>query len=104
MDDSASVLSRTWRYLIRSAGVLAAGNVTSRLFGLLREVLKSQYFGAGGSVDAFTVASDVPTLLYDLLIRGFVESALVPVFSEYTGEALAPLYSASLTTACILFG
>jgi putative peptidoglycan lipid II flippase len=46
----------------------------------------------------------VPTLLYDLQIRGLVESALVPIFSSYSGEALAHLYSASLTVGLVVFG
>jgi putative peptidoglycan lipid II flippase len=69
--------------IARAAGLISLGNVASRILGLLRETVKADYFGAVGAVDAFNVASIVPTMMYDLLIGGMVSSALVPVFSEY---------------------
>jgi len=39
-------------------------------------------FGASRAVDAFNVAIIVPRAIYDLLIGGHVNSALVPVLSE----------------------
>lgn len=69
--------------IARAASVIALGNVFSRALGLAREVVKSDFFGAGAVVDAFNVASIVPTMLYDLLVGGMVNSSLVPVFSEY---------------------
>ena len=67
----------------KATGVIALGNVTSRLLGLGREMLLSDLFGAGAAVDAFNIAIIVPRTLYDLLIGGHVNSALVPVLSEY---------------------
>jgi putative peptidoglycan lipid II flippase len=78
--DSASL--ETAR-IARTASILSLGNVISRVLGLVRQYVKSHYFGAGGAVDAFNVATIVPTMLYDLLIGGMVDSSLVPVFSEY---------------------
>jgi putative peptidoglycan lipid II flippase len=72
--------------IARAAGIIALGNVTSRVLGLVRETVKSHYFGAGGAVDALTVATIVPTMMYDLLIGGMVSSALVPIFSEYAAK------------------
>jgi putative peptidoglycan lipid II flippase len=69
--------------IVRSAAILAAGNVTSRLLGLARETVKANLFGASGLLSAFEVAAYVPTSLYDLIIGGMVNSALVPVFSDY---------------------
>ncbi len=68
----------------KAAALISAGNVASRALGLLREMVKSYFFGAGGAVSAFDVASQVPTMLYDLLAGGMLNSALVPVFSDYT--------------------
>ncbi len=67
----------------RATGVIALGNIASRLLGLGREMLLSDLFGAGAAVDAFNIAIIVPRTLYDLLIGGHVNSALVPVLSEY---------------------
>ncbi len=69
--------------MARATGVIALGNVASRILGLARETVLSTLFGAGAAVDAFNLAIIVPRSLYDLLIGGHVNSALVPVLSEY---------------------
>ena len=69
--------------LARSASVLAAGNLVSRLLGLIREMVIAALFGATGQVSAFRVAAQVPTLLYDFLVGGMLSAALVPVLSDY---------------------
>ncbi len=69
--------------LARSAGILAIGNILSRVLGLAREMLIAAFFGASGQVSAFTVASMVPTMLYDFLVGGMLSAALVPVLSQY---------------------
>lgn len=71
------------RTVVRAAGALGLGNVASRVLGLLRETVIASQFGTGPLTSAFTLASQVPTVIYDLLIGGLLSSALVPVFSEY---------------------
>ncbi|MBN1991965.1 MAG: murein biosynthesis integral membrane protein MurJ [Anaerolineae bacterium] len=68
--------------MARAASIIAAGNVTSRILGLAREIVIANLFGATGLVSAFRAAQIIPIMLYDLLIGGMVSSALVPVFSE----------------------
>ncbi len=95
--------------VVRAAAILAAGNVTSRLLGLARETVKAGLFGASGLLSAFEVAAYVPTSLYDLIIGGMVNSALVPVFSDYAAkERRQELWSVlstvlSVATAVLLF-
>ena len=67
----------------QAAGIIALGNVASRVIGLAREMVKSGLFGATGYVSALEVAVRVPTILYDLLVGGMINSALIPVFSDY---------------------
>jgi putative peptidoglycan lipid II flippase len=68
--------------ITRAAGIVAAGNVLSSVLGLVREIVKSDLFGASGFVSAYNVAALVPSMLFDLLVGGLVSSALVPMFSE----------------------
>jgi putative peptidoglycan lipid II flippase len=70
--------------IARAAVIVALGNVSSRVLGLVRETVISHLFGATGMVSAFRVASIVPTMVYDLLIGGMISAALVPVFTDYT--------------------
>lgn len=72
----------------RAAGIISLGNVISRIFGLAREFVKADLFGATGLVSAFEVANIVPTIIFDLLIGGMISSALVPVLSDHAdGDA-----------------
>jgi putative peptidoglycan lipid II flippase len=66
----------------RASGVLALGNIASRVLGLAREIALSNRFGASGAVDAFNIALIIPKTLHDLLIAGHINSAIVPVLSE----------------------
>lgn len=75
--------------LARSASVLAAGNLASRVLGLLREMLIAAYFGASGTVSAYRVAAQAPILIYDFLIGGMLSAALVPVLSDYARRGKA---------------
>ena len=65
-----------------ATGILALGNIFSRVLGLARETVLTFLFGATGAVDAFQVAIIVPKAIYDLLIGGHINGAIVPVLSE----------------------
>lgn len=93
--------------MVRAASLIAAGNVASRILGLVRETVIAQLFGATGLVSAFRVAQIIPTMLYDLLVGGMVSSALVPVFSEYAERdrtALWQVASLILSLSVVVIG
>ena len=73
---------RTNARLAGASGILALGNICSRVFGLAREIVLTYLFGASGAVDALQVAIIVPKAIYDLLIGGHVNGAFVPVLSD----------------------
>lgn len=73
---------RTNASVAGASGILALGNIFSRVLGLAREVVLTFLFGATGAVDAFQVAIIVPKAIYDLLIGGHINGAIVPVLSE----------------------
>lgn len=79
-------LSKEARQVTRAAVLISIGNVTSRVLGLVRVMLKSYLFGAGGAVSAFDVAAKVPTMLYDQFVGGMLSAALIPVFSNYARD------------------
>jgi putative peptidoglycan lipid II flippase len=90
----------------RAAGIVASGNVASRILGLFRVTLIAGLFGATGLVSAYQIAVTVPTMVYDLLVGGLLSSALVPVFSEYAAaknrEELSRLVSTVLGVAAAM--
>ncbi|MCA9915522.1 MAG: murein biosynthesis integral membrane protein MurJ, partial [Anaerolineae bacterium] len=65
-----------------ATGILALGNISSRIMGLAREKTLAYLFGASAQLDAFRVAVIVPKTFYDLLIGGHVNGAIIPVLSE----------------------
>lgn len=96
--------------MVKAATVLAIGNVTSRVLGLVREIVKSNLFGASDLLGAYTVAALVPNTLFNLITGGeMVSSSLVPVFSDFASkERRDELWTVvstflSLATAVLLF-
>lgn len=76
--------------IARAAGIIALGNVASRVLGLVRVQLIAYLFGASGLVSVFYVASAVPSMIYDLLIGGTLSAALVPVFGQVVEQEGRP--------------
>lgn len=65
----------------RNAGLLAAGSLVGRALGLVREITITRLFGQSGRVSAFVVASQIPVMLHDLIVGGYVSAAFVPVLA-----------------------
>lgn len=76
--------------LARNASIIALGNIISRLLGFARDATMAGLFGTGTHVDALTLAITIPVQIYELVTGGLVNSALVPVFSEYAAEDRRP--------------
>ncbi len=72
----------TGRRIALSALLIAVGNITSRLIGVIREAVFAATFGRGTELAAFTAAATIPTMVYDLLVSGAISAALVPMFSR----------------------
>jgi putative peptidoglycan lipid II flippase len=65
-----------------SAAAFSAATGASRGLGLVREIIVRRYFGVEGSINAFTVAFQVPNLVRALVADMALGAAFVPVFSE----------------------
>ncbi len=83
--------------------MIALGNIASRALGLIRETVKAHLFGASGQVDALNIALILPIQIYELVTGGIVNSALVPVFSDYAApERRAELWRLVSTLLTLL--
>ena len=71
------------RSVAKSAGIVSAFVMLSRIFGLVREVIFASMFGAGFLKDAFAIAFRIPNLLRDLFAEGALSVAFVKVFTDY---------------------
>ncbi len=58
----------------------------SRVFGLLRDIVIANIFGAGTGTDAFFVAFKIPNYLRRLFAEGGFSQAFVPVLTEFKNQ------------------
>ena len=72
--------------LVRSAGIVAAAFVISRLLGLVREVILAREFGTSEDLSAYVSAFRIPDLLFLVVMAGAFGSAFIPVFSGFLGN------------------
>ncbi len=65
----------------RSAALVAAGILLSRLVGLIRQKLFAHYLGNGLEAAAFAAATRIPNVLQNLLGEGVLSASLIPVYA-----------------------
>ena len=68
--------------LVRSASLISALTLVSRLLGLVREQAFAALLGAGAFADAFQIAFRIPNLLRDLFAEGALSAAFVPTYAR----------------------
>jgi putative peptidoglycan lipid II flippase len=61
---------------------MAAATMTSRIMGMVREVVYAWFMGAGMVAGAFTLAFQIPNLFRRLLGEGALTAAFIPIFKE----------------------
>jgi putative peptidoglycan lipid II flippase len=76
--------------LLRSAGVIGIATMTSRLLGLVRDVVLAGLFGAGDAMDAFRIAYRLPNVMRDLFAEGALSAAFVPTFTRAIAQGDRP--------------
>ena len=67
----------------RSAAIVGAAFVASRVLGLLREVILGYRFGTSSEYDAYVSAFRVPDLLFLVVMSGAFGAAFIPIFGGY---------------------
>jgi putative peptidoglycan lipid II flippase len=98
-DDTASEERR----VVRSAGVLGATTLLSRVLGLVREVVFASVFGVTWITDAFRVAYVIPYILRRLLGEGSMSAFLVPVLTDEMERGGKPAAFRAVRAAYTLF-
>lgn len=70
----------------RSAALVGAGVVLSRLSGVAREAVLGAFLGTRASADAFGAALRIPKLLQNLLGEGALSASFIPVYAQVLDE------------------
>ncbi len=58
----------------------------SRVLGLVREMLMTNFFGASMKSDAYIAAFTLPDIMSDLLVAGALSAGFIPVFIEFLAK------------------
>lgn len=85
-DENLSAADNAKPSLLRSSALVGSLTMTSRVLGLMRDIVIAATFGAGSSTDAFFVAFKVPNFLRRLFAEGAFSQAFVPVLSDYKAQ------------------
>ncbi len=68
--------------MLKSSGSMAVATLTSRVLGMVREMVYYSFMGTGWVNDAFQYAFTIPNLFRRLLGEGALTAAFIPVFKE----------------------
>ena len=68
--------------MLKSSGSMAAATLTSRLLGMVREMVYANFMGTGWVASAFVLAFQAPNLFRRLLGEGALTAAFIPIFKE----------------------
>jgi putative peptidoglycan lipid II flippase len=68
--------------MLKSSGAMAGATLTSRVLGMVREMVYYSFMGTGWVNDAFQYAFTIPNLFRRLLGEGALTAAFIPVFKE----------------------
>ncbi|WP_231511099.1 murein biosynthesis integral membrane protein MurJ [Chondromyces apiculatus] len=69
----------------RSAALVTAGILLSRLAGLLRQRVMAHYFGAGALADVIAAAFRIGNITQNLLGEGTLSASFIPVYAKLRG-------------------
>jgi putative peptidoglycan lipid II flippase len=68
--------------MLKSSGAMAVATMTSRLLGMVREIVYAAFMGNTWVASAFTLAFQVPNLFRRLLGEGALTAAFIPIFKK----------------------
>src|SRR5437764_13797671 len=94
------------RVSTRATGVVGIAILSSRVLGLIREVVIASLFGATRNMDAFLTAFRAPNMLRDLFAEGALSTAFVTTFSRRIatqGDVSAWRLATKVATLTIVF-
>src|SRR6266481_5142537 len=66
--------------MLKSSGAMAAATLTSRILGLVREMVYAGFMGTSWVASAFVMAFQIPNLFRRLLGEGALTAAFIPIF------------------------
>src|SRR5436853_1467921 len=90
--------------MLKSSGAMAAATMTSRVLGMVREIVYAHFMDSGWVASAFFLAFMVPNLFRRLLGEGALTAAFIPIFkNKERSEGEAQMWRAANSVLSGLF-
>ena len=98
--------------MLKSSGAMAAATMTSRVLGMVREMVYARFMADGWEAGAFQLAFMVPNLFRRLLGEGALTASFIPIFKDKeknSSEAemwrsANAVISGLIVAACVIIG
>ncbi len=90
----------------RSAAIMSIATIVSRLTGFLRTWAMAFALGNTLLSSAYTVANNLPNMLYEMVVGGILVTAFLPVYvrlSRNSGQEEADKYASNIFTISLIF-
>ncbi len=68
--------------MLKSSGAMGAATLSSRLLGMVREIVYARFMGDGPVAGSFILAFTIPNLFRRLLGEGALTAAFIPIFKD----------------------
>lgn len=93
----------TKKAILKKTAQISVLTLTSRMLGIVREILQGQFLGVGIESDAFITAFKIPNLLRKIFEDGGLSSALVPHLVKIMHESGKERASRLITATLFIF-
>jgi peptidoglycan biosynthesis protein MviN/MurJ (putative lipid II flippase) len=78
--------------MLKSSGAMAGATLSSRVLGMVREMVYANFMGNSWEASAFVLAFQVPNLFRRLLGEGALTAAFIPIFKQKEVQEGVTLY------------
>ncbi len=86
VDKPAGQVALPIKRVLSFASIIAAGFLLGKFSGILKEMVVSASFGLAGGLDAYVLASLVPTTINNIVAGSAITAAVMPTLGRYLAE------------------
>lgn len=69
--------------IIKTAGFMIFATLLAKIMGMYRDILFAALYGTGAEAVAYSTASRIPLLFFDIALGSAISSSFIPVFNEF---------------------
>lgn len=92
--------------ILSAAVVMMVATVATKVLGLVKLLLLANLFGTSRQLDIFYAANTIPSIVFNLLVIGSLNTALIPILSEVISKhekgKMVEVFNTVLSVACLI--